>query len=837
MRKLFTLSVAVAVLLSPMSQLSAQLLPRESEYMRMINSRLRRDSVLQRMRGGDFSSTDRLTAYRDSNAKMLVEHARRARRAQDSALVNYDVNGYERVSIGVKAAAAGRERNGQLKEVAYRARYYKDHGVQIENLGIRVATGVLGEEIASEMRRGVRSDASRGQLDLPYYPGRDELWLGGSDFGFAYHYAVLMHPFSDDAELYYTYAVSDSNELRFPGGRVSRLIELQVTPRKAHWTLVVGSFWFDVNENRLVRATYRPSDVVNAWEWGEWSEGGWDEEERNEMRLLRTLLAPFRATVASISVEYALHESRFWMPSKQVATGEIQASFVRFPIELVRTFDFRSVNSNDPAPQIPDYPMTIQDSLWMLDSLTYSGDTTSRRLASEVRARTRGSGGRGLTAAQRVLVPSMTLPRTAADSARNARPNDLRVQVLPREYILMGCAAINDTTVRILRPRQTRLITVVRTPCDNALLETSSHLAPSINAALESPITDKELIASLPLSLQAGWGLRISDIRFGLGENLMRYNRVEGLSLALGIRQGLGAGFNADAVGRIGTADGVFSGELSLTRSNGRHDLRGTIYKQLNFSNDWGNPFALGASAQALFFGRDEGFYYRTSGASLSALSATNPAVELSIYAERHAPAAVEARFSLAKTFGGAPFGANIHAERGSIFGASARFTHSHGMDPQRFRLLTNIHLEQALGDFHFGKGLAELTFSEGILGAVSASLTVSAGSSMGTLPEQKLFRLGGTHTIRGQRAGIAAGDAYWLGRLEVGTAKVLIKPVIFADVGWTGMRSDWRNPGTPLSGAGIGASFMDGIIRFDLARGINPDRKLRFMMYLDAKM
>jgi hypothetical protein len=38
------------------------------------------------------------------------------------------------------------------------------------------------------------------------------------------------------------------------------------------------------------------------------------------------------------------------------------------------------------------------------------------------------------------------------------------------------------------------------------------------------------------------------------------------------------------------------------------------------------------------------------------------------------------------------------------------------------------------------------------------------------------------------------------------------------------------------MSGAGIGASFMDGLIRSDLAWGIYPTKRLRFDLYLESR-
>jgi hypothetical protein len=61
-------------------------------------------------------------------------------------------------------------------------------------------------------------------------------------------------------------------------------------------------------------------------------------------------------------------------------------------------------------------------------------------------------------------------------------------------------------------------------------------------------------------------------------------------------------------------------------------------------------------------------------------------------------------------------------------------------------------------------------------------------------------------------------------------------RPVVFYDAGWAGRRDDWRHPGRPLSGAGVGASFLDGLIRLDVAKGIRPERGVKAYAYLEAR-
>jgi hypothetical protein len=61
---------------------------------------------------------------------------------------------------------------------------------------------------------------------------------------------------------------------------------------------------------------------------------------------------------------------------------------------------------------------------------------------------------------------------------------------------------------------------------------------------------------------------------------------------------------------------------------------------------------------------------------------------------------------------------------------------------------------------------------------------------------------------------------------------------VIFADIGWAGDRTEWRDIGIPMSGVGAGFSIMDGLVRFDVARGLQPEgqRGWRVDAYLEGR-
>jgi hypothetical protein len=59
---------------------------------------------------------------------------------------------------------------------------------------------------------------------------------------------------------------------------------------------------------------------------------------------------------------------------------------------------------------------------------------------------------------------------------------------------------------------------------------------------------------------------------------------------------------------------------------------------------------------------------------------------------------------------------------------------------------------------------------------------------------------------------------------------------VVFFDAGWAGDRKRWSEMGRPASGVGIGWSFLDGLIRADLAKGLYPTKQWHSALYFDAR-
>jgi hemolysin activation/secretion protein len=241
----------------------------------------------------------------------------------------------------------------------------------------------------------------------------------------------------------------------------------------------------------------------------------------------------------------------------------------------------------------------------------------------------------------------------------------------------------------------------------------------------------------------------------------------------------------------------------------------------------------------AFLYGRDEGFYYRTYGFELGERrEQRRGALEYRLFVERQWTAGdsdVVNTFSLGRAFSGNKFRDNLLAEPGSYTGVSASWSRLILDRPQGTRLTSVTRLEAATGTFEYARGSVEATASRP-LGAFAAALTGSIGSSAGRVPSQRGFAVGGLRTVRGQLPGTQFGNAYWFSRAEVGTRMGAFRPVAFFDVGWAGSRNAFGKI-QPQRGAGFGFGALDGLLRFDVARGLYPSKGWRLDLYLDAPL
>jgi hypothetical protein len=612
-------------------------------------------------------------------------------------------------------------------------------------------------------------------VPIPYFPGSDALWIGSGLAKANVTDSDIINPLAHGAEAYYTYATGDSLSFQLRGG--SRIIvrELLVRPRTPRWNVVVGSLWFDVSSGQLVRAVYRLSEPIDILATAK----EYGENDMDDIPFwIRPFLTPMSASLDVITVDYGLFEGRFWLPRLQIVEGKGNIGAFHASATIQQRFEYASVNGTLDIP---------------------------------------------------LIQPSV------ADTARD--PEGYRAR---REEKEERCKDQSATYDRQLSKYENTLNVLIRTPCDTAALTHSSTLPPSIYSATDTLFNESEIEAmiesALGLQHQGGFVPQRPVVRYGL--RYTTYNRVEGVATGAEVEQTFGNGYTGRALLRFGTADLRPKGELSLSRSNGRQTLTVTGYARLVAANDWGNFFSLSSSLSALLLGRDEGMYYRTWGGELRYEQESGLIDSWRLFAEGHSDARVHSTFSVMHALRDSHrFRDNIDATNGSVFGLALRKRGALGQDPRRPRLASDFRVEGGVGSFDYVRGMLDLTLSSPITSRLDAALTLSGGTSGGELPVQRLWFLGGTYTVRGQPITAAVGNAYWLTRLELGGSGVpFFRPTLFGDLGWAGNRDQFTKNVRPISGAGIGFSILDGLIRFDVAKGIRPKRSVRGSLYLDAR-
>jgi hypothetical protein len=786
------------------------------------------------------------TAFKDQATRDLFERARRARLEQDSAIKSYDAMSRERLSVNLGIGSRGREHLFYRRESAARVRWQHDVGAVVEITGSRA-----GIPMAPKSDELGESLGNLGSVSpIPYYPGMESLMIGDEASTHAEaNDKEIVNPLTVGAEAYYTYAIADSVSFKLPNKDVIRLREIEVRPREPRWNLAVGSFWFDDN-GRLVKSAYRLSVPLDVWEMVEEEADSSDEVPG----IVKGLLSPMRLQITGIAIEYSLMQGRFWLPSMRAMTGDAQIMFARIPVRIDQRFEYRSVNGPDLLP-----PM----------------DTTRLpRVLTEEEARVRRENDRKADSTRRAFLESLPEGARAAarDSIRRVRDSvrgidhsrsdsgpsrdvmlkavadsiDRGLSPVGAQLIARNGAPCDSSgmSTRYLRRFDARMPVAVRVPCNINTLLHSPDLPPSIydsgDELFSTKDRDEMLNEALSLGAQApfslGAGLRPKPT-YSFGLPMTRFNRVEGFSTGIAVDQQLGAGLSVGGSFRFGLADKVPNVEIDASRSNLRKTISVAGYHRLVSANDWGNPLSFGSSFSALMFGKDEGFYYRASGGEVAWTRGVESRFEWKVFAEDQNAAPVNTQTSLVHRSSADTFPANIAAAPGVYIGSAMHIVHNHGLDPRGFRTFTDIHLETAASDSFYARGSANLDLSMGTPLGTMVGLTLSGGSSLGFLPPQRRWYLGGTQTVRGQDADTTyGGNIYALTRIELARDNRTHRSSIFADAGWAGRRDRLALDDRLLTGVGYGESMFDGILRVDLSRGLQPKRQWRFDVYLEAR-
>jgi hypothetical protein len=283
------------------------------------------------------------SAYHDAAARELIARARRARLEQDSTLVAYDATSRQRLTVWLSFRASGPERLLLRSENAARVRWQRGRGAVIDVIGARTAFPMFftGSRVLSDF---LEMDA------IPYFPGREGLLqLGGAQTVTKSDESWFIHPLERGAEAYYAFRAGDSVIFRLPDGTRIHLQEVAVEARKPSADLIVGALWFDAASGQLVRGVFRPSvpiDIVKRVE----------EDDSTAFAdvptLVKPMIFPMELTITGFTVEYGLHEQRWWMPRSETVEGRVRAGFTHAAVAMEQSFTYANVNGRDTIPRL-----------------------------------------------------------------------------------------------------------------------------------------------------------------------------------------------------------------------------------------------------------------------------------------------------------------------------------------------------------------------------------------------------------------------------------------------------------------------------------------------------
>ena len=379
---------------------------------------------------------------------------------------------------------------------------------------------------------------------------------------------------------------------------------------------------------------------------------------------------------------------------------------------------------------------------------------------------------------------------------------------------------------------------IVLTPADSIMLN-SPQLPPPVWQDAPGFATEDELermadrLKDLPAPFR-----RTSGTRFGWGfgePDMVRYNRVEALSIGARATVSLPV-IDARLTARLGAGDLHPNAELALIRATPRRTLILRGYHELATADESRRALGLGNSLSSLLFGRDEGEYYRASGAAFTWAPASDArqSWDFTGYVEWQNDVARETHIALPRLWQDSVFRSNITAAEALQQGALLRWRPWWGTDPRAAQFGIDAMLNGEVGKFEFARARLTLRAAAPLFAGARVGAELAAGTAEGDVTPQRLFYLGGASTLRGYAPGIVAGSSMARARLEVARAWSFGNLVAFSDWGWAGDR-DMRRASDEKLSAGAGLSIFDGVIRFDLARALRAPFGWRLDVHVDA--
>jgi hypothetical protein len=721
------------------------------------------------------------TAYLDEAARTLVQHARQRRESVDRSIASYTTTMKEQIGVGLRALR--RDRMVYHRELALRITWNRDTVGRVEVIGAREGVPIA--------LKGIRlpEDLAREADDYAFDPSANRLALG-SDSGF------IVHPLAPGSEEHYRFETGDSTTLAFPDGRRLRIYELRVIPRRLDAHLVAGSMWIEGDAYGVVR-------------------------------LLTRLARPF-------DLELDVRRRPRGQDSVTTVTARTRRTDTTAgtdTTDVADTTDRR--RRREAAPDVDDIPGFLKpiraevrffaveyglwdDRWWLPRLVSFDAVATVGRWA-ELPMRYEL-----LYEDYRVTGDTLTapVPRAAAEPDDSARA---RCQ-----------ARYGDTVSCRCRDGRCHAFTV-NVPVDTAALLASDALPAGYRSTTDTMISEQEIV-DLAQQLRDLPGLPGGTVVHPPRWGLARYNRVEALSL--GARGEIETGrFRLDGSARLGLADLVPNVEAGVTRPGVASQVRLAGYYRLAAADTTNRPFGVVNSSNALLFGKDDGDYFRAWGAELAGRPSLTAAQSWGwrVYAERQRPVEKETDVSLPWVFDNErEFRPNIVADTADQLGVTVAARGWRSFGSGTAALGAEVLMDGAVGTFAFFRSSLTLRATAPLPGPLTAAVEVAGGSSGGALPAQSLWYLGGPFSLRGYDGAAAAGEEFWRARAEVANDFPAVRLALFADAGKASPRGALTTRDA-LVGVGAGLSFLDGMIRIDVARATRAPTGWRVDFYFDG--
>jgi len=533
-------------------------------------------------------------------------------------------------------------------------------------------------------------------------------------------------------------------------------------------------------------------------------------------------------------LDFRLMSGSFWI-------DEDSHAVVRALIRPARPFDFEQDLSEQDSKDIPGFvkPIRVEVRFLTIDYGLWTGRWWLPRLIAMDAVATAGSFLQmpmryerlydeyevtGDTALRRAVRPPVATP--AEDSLARAACHEREA----REKISCKCRNGGGAGGHCLAFR-------VNIPTDTAALLASAVLLPPFGSSNDTLISEgemQELTRGLGKLPAAPWQFRARPPRWGLA----RYNRIEGLSLGAHGELDLGR-VRLDGAARIATSDGEPDLVAGALHETGTATFRLAGYRRVAAVDPTARSLSIGNSLGAFVLGRDDGDYFRATGAELTiAPPVTLPQrFTIRLYAEQQRHAMKRTDFSLPHALhADHVFRPNITADSADQLGASLTVRTQRGIDPERPQWTADVTLDGGAGTYRFGRVSSTLRVAASLGRNLAGAVELAGGMADGRVPVQSNWYLGGPGTLRGYGGNASSGDAFWRARLELANRWPGARIVLFTDVGRAGPREQ-LSFARPLAGVGVGLSFVDGLIRLDFTRAVRSPTGWRLDFYTDAAL